>query len=196
MMTRLKPILFTIYLVIWAALAVNPLFREDWLLENMLVFVSVPLIVWLDRRYGFSNESAVYLFIFMSLHAVGSHYTYSHVPFLNGVWEALDMSRNHFDRLAHFLFGYLFMLPMYDVIRKSGTGKRAALALAFFMLVSFSGLYEVGEWAVATLTHSELGIAFLGVQGDVWDAQKDMALAFCGNILGLLRSMYVANRRV
>ena len=193
---KLKPTLFTVYLLFWTVMAIDPLYPDDWFLENILVFVSVPLIVWLDRRYGFSDESALYLFGFMTLHAVGSHYTYSHVPLFNTVWDTLELSRNHFDRVAHFLFGYLFMLPMFEVIRKSGTGKKAALALAFFMLVSFSGLYEVMEWAVTEITHSELGIAFLGVQGDVWDAQKDMALAFCGNILGLLRSIYVANRRI
>ncbi len=196
MKIRLKPLLFVIYLVFWAVMAIDPLYPDDWFLENILVFVSVPVIVWLDRRYGFSTESVLYLFIFMMLHAVGSHYTYSHVPLFNALWESLELSRNHFDRVVHFLFGYLFMLPMFEVIRKSGTAKNPALALAFFMLVSFSGLYEVMEWAVTEITHSDLGIAFLGVQGDVWDAQKDMALAFCGNILGLMRSIYVANRRV
>ena len=191
---RLKPLLFGIYLLFWAAMAVDPLYPDDWFLENLLVFISVPLIVWLDRRYGFSDESALYIFFFMMLHAVGSHYTYSHAPIFNVVWETLDVSRNHFDRVVHFLFGYLFMLPLFEVLKKAGVEKKSALALAFFMMVSFSGLYEVTEWAVMEITHSELGIAFLGVQGDVWDAQKDMALAFVGNIFGIVRSIYVANR--
>lgn len=196
MTLRLKPVLFGIYLVFWGVMALDPLYPDDWFLENILVFVSVPLIVLLERRYHLSDESAWYLFIFMMLHAVGSHYTYSHVPLFNTVWETLDFSRNHFDRLVHFLFGYLFMLPLFEVLKKAGVEKKSALALAFFMMVSFSGLYEVMEWAVTEITHSELGIAFLGVQGDVWDAQKDMALAFVGNILGIMRSIYVANRRV
>ena len=191
---RLKPVLFGIYIVFWGALAIDPLYPDDWFLENILVFVSVPLIVWLDRRYDLSPESAGYLFLFMMLHAVGSHYTYSHVPLFNNIWEMFDFSRNHFDRMVHFLFGYLFMLPLFEVLKKAGVAKKSALALAFFMMVSFSGLYEVMEWAVTEVTHSELGIAFLGVQGDVWDAQKDMALAFVGNILGIMRSIYVANR--
>lgn len=196
MKPRLKPVLFVVYLLFWGGMAVDPLYPDDWFLENLLVFVSVPLIVWLDRRFDFSRESAWYLFGFMMLHAVGSHYTYSHVPLFNTIWETMDFSRNHFDRVVHFCFGYLFMLPMFEVLKKTGIGKKPALALAFFMLVSFSGLYEVMEWAVTEITHSDLGIAFLGVQGDVWDAQKDMALAFVGNLLGILRSHYVANRGV
>lgn len=196
MRIKLKPALFVIYLLFWGVMAIDPLFPDDWFLENILVFISVPLIVWLERRYGFSDESAWYLFAFMMLHAVGSHYTYSHTPIFDALWEVLECSRNHFDRVVHLFFGYLFMLPMFEVLKKAGMGKKSALALAFFMLVSFSGLYEVTEWAVTEITHSDLGIAFLGVQGDVWDAQKDMALAFCGNILGIMRSIYVANRRV
>jgi len=195
-MNRFKLSLFVVYLVIWGILALEPLYPEDWLLENILVFVAVPVIVWLERRYGFSNESAVYLFVFMSMHAVGSHYTYSHTPMFDAIRDLFGLERNHFDRVAHFLFGYFFILPMFEVLKKAGVGKKAALALAFFMMVSFSGLYEVAEWAITEITHSELGVAFLGIQGDVWDAQKDMALAFCGNILGLMRSMNVANRRV
>jgi putative membrane protein len=193
-MNRFKWTLFGIYLAFWTALAIDPLFPEDWLLENLLVFASVPVIVWLERRYGFSNESAWYIFAFMTLHAIGSHYTYSHVPFFNDIREFAGLERNHFDRVAHLLFGYLMFLPLYEVIARHGAAGRAALPLAFFMMVSFSGSYEVLEWLATEATNSELGIAFLGVQGDMWDTQKDMALAFVGNILGAIRSHYVKNR--
>lgn len=193
---KIKISLFFVYLSIWVYLAIDPLFFDDWLLENLLVFVAVPLILIFDKKYSFSLESSIYLFVFMSLHAVGSHYTYSHMPFFNEIKEVFGFDRNYYDRIVHFLFGYLIFIPLMELFLKNGIKKTIAVWFAFFMMVSFSAFYEIVEWLATEVTNPDLGIAFLGAQGDVWDAQKDSALAICGSVLGVMRGIYVKNRQV
>jgi len=178
--------LFYTYLVIWGALAIAPRYREDWLLENILVFIGVPLVVYLDRRFSFSWLAAFCLFIFLSLHAVGSHYTYSETPLFTLLSDISNLERNHFDRIVHFLFGFLLFVPLLDLFRHLATSSRLRLVITVLVLISASGIYEILEWLATEITHPELGLAFLGTQGDVWDAQKDMALAHLGTLLALL----------
>ncbi len=102
--------LFFIYLAFWLALAIAPSYREDWLLENLLVFIGVPLLIYLDRRFTFSHLAALCLFIFLSLHAIGSHYTYSETPLFTWLSSICQLERNHFDRIVHFLFGFLLFV--------------------------------------------------------------------------------------
>jgi putative membrane protein len=112
------------FIAIFAALAIEPWYRQDWLLENLLVLVAVPTLVLTYRRLRFSNFAYTCLFVFLVLHEIGAHYTYSEVP-----WR---------------------------------------------------------EWLAAVLFGGDLGVAYLGTQGDEWDAQKDMALATAGAVTGLV----------
>jgi putative membrane protein len=178
--------LFYTYLVIWLALAIAPRYRDDWLLENILVFIGVPLVIYLDRRFSFSRLAALCLFIFLSLHAVGSHYTYSETPLFTLLSSISHLERNHFDRIVHFLFGFLLFVPLLDLFCHLAASARLRLVVTVLVLFCSSGIYEILEWLATEITHPELGIAFLGTQGDVWDAQKDMALAHLGSLLALL----------
>lgn len=181
-----KRLLFYSYIVIWGLLAIAPRYRDDWLLENILVFIGVPLVIYLDRRFSFSPLAALCLFIFLSLHAVGSHYTYSETPLFTLLSTISHLERNHFDRIVHFLFGFLLFVPLLDLFRHLAASARLRLVVTVLVLFCSSGIYEILEWLASEITHPELGIAFLGTQGDVWDAQKDMVLAHIGSLLALL----------
>ncbi len=174
------------YIIIWGLLAIAPRYRDDWLLENILVFIGVPLVIYLDRRFSFSRLAALCLFIFLSLHAVGSHYTYSETPLFTLLSSISHLERNHFDRIVHFLFGFLLFVPLLDLFCHLAASARLRLVVTVLVLFCSSGIYEILEWLATEITHPELGIAFLGTQGDVWDAQKDMALAHLGSLLALL----------
>ncbi|HEX5709740.1 MAG TPA: DUF2238 domain-containing protein, partial [Sulfuricurvum sp.] len=100
---QLKTTLFTLYILLWIALAYNPSYRDDWLLENILVFIALPILIWADKRIRFSRESVWMLFIFFVLHGVGAHYTYSEMPWFSPVTDFFGFERNHYDRLIHFL---------------------------------------------------------------------------------------------
>lgn len=173
------------YGVLWIALAVAPKYRADWLLENLLVFATVPALVLTYRRFPFSTLAYVLMTAFLALHQVGAHYTYSEVPL--GFWakERWGLSRNHYDRAVHFAFGLLMSQPALELIARTTRARRWLGALAFCAIFSMSAVFEILEWWVAALTHPELGTAYLGTQGDVWDAQKDSSLAALGSAIYL-----------
>jgi putative membrane protein len=172
------------YLPVWIWAAINPLTRIGWFLENILVFIFVPLLIWSYRRFRLSNISYALIFVFLVLHTIGSHYTYEQVPF--GYWlkDLFDLSRNHYDRIVHFSFGLLMAYPVREIfLRIASTGGFWGYWLPFEMMAAFSGIFEIFEWLIVALSQPTAGSAYLGTQGDEWDAQKDMALACVGALI-------------
>jgi putative membrane protein len=184
--SRTARLLGAVFGLIWLLLAIDPWYRQDWLLENVLVFVAVPLLVRYGPDLRLSDASWVCLFVFFTLHAIGAHYTYSEVPFQQWLGFGDDGSRNHYDRLVHFLYGLLMALPVIELLdaRAPPVGLWRWLLPVLF-LMSHGALYECIEWVAAEIFGGELGMAYLGTQGDVWDAQKDTALAAAGAALGV-----------
>lgn len=192
---RYPLILLALFVAYWIAMAIAPWYREDWLLENVLVFVTLPLLVWSARHYPLSNLAYTALFVFYMLHETGAHYTYAKVPYdawfesLTGstLNSMLGLERNHFDRLVHFLYGVLVMPAIVEWYAMTGKPKgvwRWVLPIA--LVVSTSVLFELIEWAAAGIFGGELGQAYLGTQGDVWDAHQDMLLASCGALIAVV----------
>lgn len=178
------PLCLTASAAIWLILAIAPADRADWLLENLPVFVLVPAAVLLHRRHPFSDRACVQAAIFATLHTIGSHHTYSDVPL--GFWlrDLLGLTRNHYDRLVHFAFGALMLRPMRELaFRRQPLAAPAEVLLAVTVVGWWSGAYEITEWIVASLADPAAGTAYLGTQGDQWDAQKDMACALAGAVL-------------
>lgn len=183
--------LLATYAVVWLALAIAPWYRQDWLLENVLVLVAVPLLVVTAPRLRFSNAAYLALFAFFLLHAIGAHYTYSLVPYdawgraLTGVSvdALLGFDRNMFDRAVHFLYGVLVTPAVVELFAAKAppVGVWRFLMPLFFMN-AHAVIYETIEWLAAEAFGGDLGAAYLGTQGDPFDAQKDMALAFLGTL--------------
>ncbi len=178
----------SIWLVLlWVVTAVEPVSRRDWFLENLLVFVYGGLLLATYRRFTFSTRSYLLFTIFMSLHLVGAHYTYAEVPF--GFWlqDALGLARNHYDRIVHFCFGLLLAYPLREwQLRVTGVRRGWSYFMTVALVLAFSGFYEVMEGVVAMIVSPELGVAYLGTQGDEWDSQEDMFLAFSGAVVAML----------
>ena len=184
--------LLVAFVLIFVGLAITPWYRQDWLLENLLVFVAVPLLVVNYRRLRFSNYAYTCLFVFFVLHEIGAHYTYSEVPWRE--WLALltggdgdaPAGRNHYDRFVHFAYGLLLMPAVIELMqsRMSPQGMWRWLMPVLF-LMSHSLIYEMIEWAAALIFGGDLGAAYLGTQGDEWDAQKDAFLAFLGAVMAM-----------
>lgn len=192
-----KPLqIMLIWLVgLWLVTAINPLYPRDWLVENLLVFFYAALLIFTYRRFAFSNLSYALFTLFMSLHLIGAHYTYSEVPF--GFWmqSLFELERNHYDRLVHFSFGLLIAYPFREVLLRKAQVKPAySYFLAVCIVMAFSGFYEVMESAVAMVVSPELGMAYLGTQGDVWDAQKDTSLAFVGAIVAMFVTWWLQKK--
>lgn len=182
--------------ILWIITAINPLYPKDWLLENLLVFIYGALLTYTYRWFRFSNLSYGLFTIFLSLHLVGAHYTYAETPF--GFWlaEWFDFERNHYDRIVHFAFGLLIVYPFREIlIRASGIKTSWSYFLAITGILAFSGFYESLEMGAAMIVSPELGTAYLGTQGDEWDAQKDTALAFCGAIITMAVTWQIVRNR-
>lgn len=189
---RLPRALLMLFAATWLVLAVGPVSRQDWFLENILVLVSVPMLVLTRNQMRFSNASYVCLFVFYILHSIGAHYTYSLVPY--DVWwrtltgstlnQMLGWERNHYDRLIHFFYGVLLLLPSAELLARYAPARgiwRPILPILF--IISHSAVFELFEWLAALVVAPELGNAYLGTQGDPWDAQQDMALGALGAVV-------------
>lgn len=191
------------FIVFWTALAIRPLFRQDWLLENVVVFIAVPLFVATARNLRFSNLAYTLLFVFLCGHEIGAHYTYSMVPYdeafraLTGrsLNTLLGFRRNHYDRLLHFLYG-LLLLPLAAELFEAKAPPRGVwvFLMPVLFIESHSAIFELIEWWAATVFGGDLGQAYLGTQGDVWDAQYDMALALSGATLAQCVRMWARSR--
>jgi len=181
---RLLLALLLSYGVFWVWLAIDPLNRRDWLLENLLVLTLIPLLILTHRRFEFSLTSYYLIGLFLMLHAFGAHYTYAEVPL--GFWlrDLGGLSRNPFDRIAHFAYGLLLVYPIRELlVRRAGIAGLWSYALPVCVVLAQSGFFEVLEAIVAMIVSPELGNIYLGTQGDEWDAQHDMAAALAGSVL-------------
>lgn len=181
--------------VLWAVLAIAPVSRHDWALENALLVVFVVALAASWKRFPLSRVSYTLIFLFLCLHTVGAHFTYSLVPY-DEWWRRLTgnslnalfgWERNNFDRVVHFAYGLLLAYPVRELLLRVASVKGFwGYFLPLDLTMSTSAFYELIEWGAAELFGGDLGAAFLGTQGDVWDAHKDMALASLGALLAML----------
>lgn len=178
------------YVLIWIGTAIKPFSRQDWLLENILVFLVLPAMVGLFRHRFLSNFSYALLFVFLTMHAIGAHFTYTEMPLGSLLRDNLHWSRNHYDRAVHFAFGLLVTFPVREALVGWGFRHRyLSSVVAIHVVMAWSGLYEIIEGLVAHLVNPELGAAFNGIQGDIWDAQKDMSLALTGALCAMAATL-------
>lgn len=184
-------------------LGIAPLHRDDWLLENALVVGFLGIAFVAHRRMPLSRLSWLLIFVFLALHEVGAHYTYAEVPY--DAWfrslfgwtlsERLGFARNHFDRLVHFAYGLLLAYPIRELFLRVGDARGFwGYFLPLDLTMSTSMLYELVEWGAALRFGGDLGVAYLGTQGDVWDAHKDMALASLGALIAMSVTAFVNAR--
>jgi putative membrane protein len=192
---RYPRVLLTLLLAFSALLAIAPHDRADWALENALLVAGVAVLVGTHERLPLSRVSYTLVFLFLCLHAVGAHYTYSLVPYdawlqaLTGrtLSSLTGWERNHFDRLAHLAYGVLLAYPAREVfMRVADVRGFWGYFLPLDVTMATSMLYELIEWGAASVFGGDLGVAYLGTQGDPWDAQKDMALATAGAIVAMV----------
>ena len=177
-------IFIVFFLVNWANSYIGNTDTANWILENTLVFLFLGFMSFNYKKFQFSDLSYLLICVYLCLHVYGSKYTYAENPF--GYWlkDALDLSRNHYDRIVHFSFGFLLAYPMREMFLKwLKFPTWVAWTLPIEITLSISAFYELIEWAVADVFFKAQGDAYLGTQGDIWDAQKDIFLAFIGSIL-------------
>jgi len=173
-----------VFFAVWTVTLVGTTDLANWLLENLLVFIALGALALSYKRMQFSDLSYLMIFFFLCLHVYGSMHTYAENPF--GFWlrDVLDLDRNHYDRIVHFSFGFLLAYPIRELFL---VGFKFPPWIAWMqpieVTLSISAFYELIEWGVAEVFFPAQGMAFLGTQGDVWDAQKDILFAFTGALV-------------
>jgi putative membrane protein len=175
------------FIAIWTNSIIGTTDIANWLIENTLTVISLLFLITTYKKYKFSTFSYLLLCVFLCMHVYGSKYTYSENPFGYWLQDIFNSPRNQYDRLVHFSFGLLLFYPMQECFSKwLKYPKAIALFLPIAIVLSVSAIYEIIEWLVADIFFVEEGDAYLGTQGDIWDAQKDMALAFVGSCIATL----------
>ena len=170
----LPHVLLLLYLVEFTVLAIHPFSREVWIAENVPIVLIVLVLALTYRFYRFSNTAYVLMAVLVFLHTIGGYYTFERVPF-QWVTDLFGFNRNNFDRIAHFSVGF-YAFAACELVERKGWSRSRILAALFgiFMIFTVAAVYEIIEWIFAATADPKAGIAFLGSQGDIWDAQKDM----------------------
>jgi len=173
-----------VFLSIWLSTFLGTTDLKNWFLENTLTFIFLFFLISSFKKFQFSDVSYLLICVYLCLHVYGSKYTYAENPF--GYWlkDQFHLQRNHYDRIVHFSFGFLLAYPMREMFLKwLKYPSWVAWLLPIEITLSVSAFYELIEWAVADVFFPAQGDAYLGTQGDIWDSQKDVFLAFSGAII-------------
>ncbi|HRF80039.1 MAG TPA: DUF2238 domain-containing protein [Flavobacteriales bacterium] len=176
-----------IFLLVWAWTFIGTTDHANWVIENVLTMIFIGGLVWGYSRFKFSDLSYTLMFVYILLHIYGAMYTYAENPLGYWLMDVFHGERNHYDRIVHFSFGFLLAYPTRDYFKNHFQWPNwVCWVLPVEITLSFSGAYELIEWAVADVFFPAQGAAYLGSQGDIWDAQKDMGLAFSGAVLAMV----------
>ena len=175
-------VFYTLFFII---LGINPVFREVWIAEAIPLIIIFGLLIFTFRYYRFSNLAYALMAVWLVLHNIGAHYTFANVPF-DWFNDLIGSQRNNLDRLAHFSIGfYAFPIAEY-LVRKKHCKPLIAGLFGLFAVMAVAAGYEIIEWWYAASAGGERGIEFLGSQGDIWDAQKDMLADTLGAVFSLI----------
>ncbi len=166
-----------------------------WFLEALLVFTGIGILLSVYRRFRFTNLVYVLIWVHAIVLLIGAHYTYSRVPVFNWIRDTFELSRNHYDRLGHFVQGFVPALIAREVLlRKSPLQSGGWLSAGVICFcVAMSAVYELFEWVIA-LVAKDVGEIFLATQGDVWDTQKDITLCLIGACVSLVTTSKLHDR--
>jgi putative membrane protein len=175
---------FAAFALAWCGSLIGTTDTANWLLENTLTFIFIFFLLITYKKYQFSDLSYLLICVYLCLHVYGSKYTYAENPFGYWLQDIFHSTRNHYDRIVHFSFGFLLAYPMREMFLKwLKYPSWVSWLLPIEITLSVSAFYELIEWAVADLFFKAHGDSYLGTQGDIWDAQKDIFLAFSGAII-------------
>ena len=178
------------FFIFFIILGIAPLDRDVWIVEVIPVIVIYFLLIFTYKKFKFSNISYGLMLFWLVGHTIGGHYTFANVPF-DIVTNLFDFERNHYDRIGHFVIGF-FAYPMAEFLtRQKYTNPIIASIFSLFFMMSVACTYEIIEWAYAVIEGGNTGIEFLGSQGDIWDAQKDMLADTLGAIFSIILFWYI-----
>ncbi|OME72027.1 hypothetical protein BK120_33045 [Paenibacillus sp. FSL A5-0031] len=191
---RNKPLqlMIFVFIIFFGLMAISPTNRSQWLANSLSLIVVILILVFTYKWFRFSNLSYLLMLIFFCLHTYAAHYTYEGTPFDHWLKSSFHTKRSYYDRIVHFAFGLLFTYPFLEILKsKVKLCGIWSYILPVVVILGFSALFEIFEMLAALIAGSNGEAKFVGMQGDVFDTQKDMALAFLGGVvwIGILAWM-------
>jgi putative membrane protein len=180
-------ILLVAYVIWFSILAINPHDRAVWFTENFTIIPIVTiLVIMYVCKIRFSNLSYALMSVLIFMHTYGGHFTFELAPF-NWFNELFGFERNMYDRVAHMTVGF-YAYPMIEMLLKYKVvnQKWFAYFASFITIPAVAAFYELFEWHYAISADPAAGLAVLGSQGDIWDAQKDMLMDTLGGVIGVV----------
>lgn len=179
--------LFAVLTVVFVWSAIAPHDRLTWWLEVFPVLIALPVLVFTYKKLKFTRLVYVLILIHAIILLIGGHYTYAEVPLFNWLRDTFELSRNYYDRVGHFVQGFVPAMIAREILLKKSplVAGRWLFFIVTCICLSISACYEFIEWWVAVISGSGAN-AFLGTQGDVWDTQWDMFTALLGAIIAQL----------
>ena len=195
-MRRFPFVLLAAYLGLFAYLAVRPYDRAVWWAENLPIMLIVTGLVLTYRWFAFSNTAYALMAALVFLHTIGGHFTFERVPF-DWFTDFFGFERNHYDRIAHFTVGF-YAYPLAELLlrRRLVLSRTVLFLFPICFILAVAGVYEIFEWLYAISADPEAGIAVLGSQGDIWDAQKDMLADGLGAITAMIFFALISGRAI
>ena|SRR5438045_3512316 len=182
------------FTLVAAVSCLNPPYPDQLMLQHIPTVLLLTALLLSRKLWTLSKQSFTLIVIYLALHAIGARYIYSYVPYDDWSISLIGVSintifgttRNGYDRLVHFAFGLLFLLPVRELLLKNTrASQRLSNYISLEFIMASSMLYELFEWLLAIVLSPENAEAYNGQQGDLWDAQKDMSCALIGGILAL-----------
>jgi len=165
-------VLLGVYLIGFSLLAINPHDRADWAMENLFPIAQLVAVIIAYRHFKFTRLAYYMIFIYLFLQSWGGHFTYAEAAPFNWLRDHFHLKRNDYDRLAHFMLGFLVAIPIREILMQViQTSRRWLAFITASIILAIGAFYEFIEWWVAVLATPNLGDKFLGTQGDIWDTQ-------------------------
>ena len=194
---RLSKFLLISLFVVFVWSLIKPVDLFTWVLEALPVIIAVPFLMITYKKFRLTDTSYILIWVHAIILLIGAHYTYAKVPAFNWIRDTFELSRNHYDRLGHFAQGFVPAILAREILLRTSTLQKGKWLfwIVVCITLAISASYELIEWIVAVVTGTAAE-AFLGTQGDIWDTQKDMALAFFGAIVALLTLSRMHNKEL
>lgn len=191
----LPPFLLFILMALSIWSGINPYSSQVWLTEFISALLVIVPICCLYPSFKFSNTGYMIAFLWCVLQIIGAHYSFERVPF-QWISDLFGFGRNHYDRVAHFTIGLsAFLIAEFVWRKKYVSSVRVACVFGIIGMMAVANFWELVEWIYAEADGGDAGAAFLGSQGDIWDAQKDMLMDTLGGIVGSLLFYYQNKRK-
>jgi putative membrane protein len=192
-------LLFSVALILVVS-CIKPVFPDELFLQHITTLLLLAILIFITVKNNLSNKSFLCIVLMLTIHIIGARWIYSNVPYDDWINSLVGFSvnkyfnfkRNHYDRFAHFMYGILMIIPFSELYsRWFKVSWKQSSHIAFLLVLATSMFYELLEYLVAVVLSPEHADAYNGQQGDIWDAQKDMALALFGaSIMTLIRALF------